>query len=162
MLLFLSSVALAGKWDGAETDISAERVIPAAPEAVFSHLLDLDHLRALFPTDCVGLWEPGGRTYGEGANAVVRYDMGAMHRKLAMTLVRAEAPHLIDLDHLGSRGFVTRWSLSEEAGGTKVRLLTPLNAPPAPFRGYFQNVVRPEWVECYERTLTNLAGVFPS
>lgn len=162
MLLLLIPMALAGKWDGAETDIRAERVIPAAPEAVFSHLLDLGHLRAIFPTDCVGLWEPGERTFGEGANAIVRYDMAAMHRKLPMTLVRAEAPRLIDLDHLGARGFVTRWTLAAEPDGTstKVKLETPLNAPPAPFRGYFQNVVRPEWLGCYARTLENLAGVF--
>ncbi|MES2640281.1 MAG: SRPBCC family protein [Myxococcota bacterium] len=160
MLLLLIPMALAGKWDGAETDIHAERLIPAAPEAVFSHLLDLGHLRAIFPTGCVGRWEPGERTFGEGANAIVRYDIAAMHRKLAMTLVRAEAPRIIDLDHLGPRGFVTRWTLTEGAGGTNVRLETPLNAPPAPFRGYFQNVVRPEWIACYTRTLENLAGVF--
>lgn len=165
MLLLLIPMVFAGKWDGAETDIRAERVIAAAPEAVFSHLLDLGHLRAIFPTDCVGRWEPGERTFGEGANAIVRYDMAAMHRTLPMTLVRAEAPRIIDLDHLGSRGFITRWTLSEEPGGTlapstRVRLETPLNAPPAPFRGYFQNVVRPEWIACYTRTLENLARVF--
>lgn len=160
MLLLLLPAALAGKWDGAPTDIQAERVVASAPEQVFSHLLDLEHLRALFPTDCVGLWEPGERTFGEGANAIVRYDIAAMHRKLPMTLVRAEAPRLIDFDHLGPRGFVTRWTLEPVEDGTKVSLLTPLNAPPSIFRGYFQNVVRPEWLGCYERTLDNLAGVF--
>ncbi|MDP2304846.1 MAG: SRPBCC family protein [Pseudomonadota bacterium] len=165
MLLLLIPMALAGKWDGAETDIHAERVIAAPPEAVFSYLLDLGHLRAIFPTDCVGKWEPGERTFGEGANAIVRYDMAAMHRTLPMTLVRAEAPRIIDLDHLGPRGFITRWTLTpeppgEEGSATKVRLETPLNAPPAPFRGYFQNVVRPEWMGCYTRTLDNLAGAF--
>ncbi len=162
MIFFLLPMALAGKWDGAETDIRVERVVPAPPEAVFSHLLDLGHLRAIFPTDCVGLWEPGERTFGEGANAIVRYDMAAMHRKLPMTLVRAEAPRLIDLDHLGNRGFVTRWTLTPEGEATRVSLVTPLNAPPVPFRGYFQNVVRPEWLACYTRTLENLAGVFGS
>ena len=158
MLLFLLPVAFAGKWDGAETDVYAERVVAAPPEAVFSYLLDLGHLRAIYPTDCVGLWEPGERTFGEGANAIVRYDIAAMHRKLPMTLVRAEAPRLIDLDHLGPRGFVTRWTLTPEGEGTKVRIETPLNAPPPPFRGYFQNVIRPEWTDCYARTLENLAG----
>lgn len=161
MLLFLLPMALAGKWDTAETDIRAERVIAAAPETVFSHLLELRHLRAILPVDCVGLWEPGERTFGEGANAIVRYDIAAMHRKLAMTLVRADAPRTIDFDHLGARGFITRWSLAPAAEGasTVVRIETPLNAPPAPFRGYFQNVVRPEWLRCYKRTLDNLAEV---
>lgn len=163
MLLLLVPLALAGKWDGAETDIYAERVVPAPRDAVFAYLLDLAHLRAIFPTDCVGLWEPGIRTFGEGASAIVRYDVAAMHRKLAMTLVRADAPSLIDFDHLGPRGFITRWSLSEnESGGTKVRIETPLNAPPDPFRGYYQNVVRPGWIECYSRTLDNLAGALPA
>jgi hypothetical protein len=161
MLLLLLPVALAGKWDGAPSDVQADRVIPAAREAVFSHLLDLGHLRALFPEDCVGLWEPGERTFGEGANAIVRYDIAAMHRKLPMTLVRASAPTTIDFDHLGNRGFVTRWSLEEADGGTKVTLLTPINAPPWPFAGYYHSVVRPEWTACYARTLENLAGVFP-
>ncbi len=158
MLLFLLPVALAGKWDGAPSDIQVDRVIPAEPQAVFSYLLDLSHLRAIFPEDCVGLWEPGERTFGEGANAIVRYDIAAMHRKLPMTLVRAEAPHHIDFDHLGPRGFVTRWSLEPADGGTKVTILTPINAPPWPFRGYYHQVVRPEWTECYARTLENLAG----
>jgi hypothetical protein len=159
-LLSLLPAAFAGKWDDAPTDVQVERVVAAAPEAVFSHLLDLGHLRAMFPTDCVGLWEPGERSFGEGANAVVRYDLGAMHRKLAMTLVRADAPRIIDLDHLGPRGFVTRFSLAPEGEGTRVTLLTPLNAPPEIFRGYFQNGVRPEWISCYDRALENLAGVF--
>ncbi len=155
-LLFLP-FAFAGKWDGAETDIKAERVVPGEPQAVFSHLLDLGHLRAIFPVDCVGLWEPGGRTFGEGASAFVRYDIAAMHRRLAMTLVRADAPRMIDFDHLGARGFVTRWTLAPAETGTLVQILTPLNPPPEPFRGYFQNVIRPSWQDCYQRTLTNLA-----
>lgn len=160
MLLLLLPIALAGKWDGAPTDIQADRVVPAPREQIFSHLLDLAHLRALFPADCVGLWEPGERTFGEGATAIVRYDIAAMHRKLPMTLIRADAPRSIDFDHLGPRGFLTRWSLEEVDGGTKVSLLTPINAPPWPFSGYYHRVIRPEWTECYARTLQNLEGVF--
>lgn len=158
MLLTLLSLAHAGKWTDAVADIQAETVVSAAPEQVFSYLLDLGHLRTIFPTDCVGKLEPGERTYGEGASAIIRYDMGAMHRRLAMTLIRADAPRTIDYDHLGPKGFVTRWSLAAVDTGTKVTLLTPLNAPPDPFRDYYFNVVRPEWQDCYARTLTNLSG----
>jgi hypothetical protein len=160
MLLLLLPTALAGKWDAAPTDIQTERVIAAPREAIFSHLLDLGHLRALYPEDCVGLWEPGERTFGEGASAIVRYDIAAMHRKLPMTLVRADAPRVIDFDHLGPKGFVTRWSLEEVDGGTKVSVLTPINAPPWPFTAYYHKVIRPEWIQCYATTLENLAGVF--
>jgi uncharacterized protein YndB with AHSA1/START domain len=157
MLTFLVPAALAGKWDGSDPDVSAERIVPAAPEVVFQHLLDLANLRAMFPTDCVGLWEPGERTFGEGANALVRYDMAAMHRKLPMTLVHADAPRTIDLDHLGNRGFVTRFTLTPVEGGTNVRIDTPLNAPPWPLDGYYFRVVQPEWQGCYQRALGNLA-----
>jgi hypothetical protein len=159
MLLLLLPLAHAGKWDDAPTDIEATQVVQAAPEAVFSHLLDLNHLRAIFPIDCVGKWEPGQRAYGEGASAMVRYDIAAMHRKLPMTLVRADAPRIIDLDHLGPRGFITRFSLAAvDGGGTRVTLTTPLNPPPNLIRGYFQNVVRPAWIDCYARTLANLSA----
>jgi hypothetical protein len=162
MILMLMPVALAGKWDGTPSDIQAEQVVSAPPETVFTHLLDLTHLRAIFPTDCVGYWEPGSRSFGEGANAIVRYDMAAMHRKLPMTLSRAEAPRFIDLNHPGGRGFVTRFSLTPVESGTNVRILTPLNPPPWPFEGYFYNVVRPAWTDCYVRTLQNLAGAVGS
>lgn len=157
MLIFLVPTALAGRWDGVDPDIHAERLVQAEPQAVFQHLLDLANLRAMFPTDCVGLWEPGERTFGEGANAMVRYDMAAMHRKLPMTLVHADAPRTVDLDHLGNRGFVTRFTLTAVEGGTKVAIDTPLNAPPWPFDAYYFKTVKPEWTQCYVRSLDNLA-----
>jgi uncharacterized protein YndB with AHSA1/START domain len=156
MWLAAIGLAMAGKWDGVDTDIRQERVIAATPEQVFGYLLDLKHLQAIFPLDCVGHWEIGERSFGEGANAIVRYDMAMMHRTLPMTLVRATAPTYIDFDHVGPKGFITRWSLAEAEGGTKVTVLTPLSAPPPPFTGYYFNTVKPEWEGCYARALENL------
>ncbi|MFZ5479156.1 MAG: SRPBCC family protein [Myxococcota bacterium] len=149
-------LAMAGKYDGLDPDVRGERVVPAPAEQVFAYLLDLNHLQAMFPPDCVGRWEIGERSFGEGANAIVRYDMAMMHRKLPMTLVRAVAPTYIDFDHVGPRGFVTRWTLEPAEGGTKVVVETPLTAPPPPLLGYYHNTVKPEWEGCYARALENL------
>lgn len=157
MLLLLTRLALASEWDERVADVTATAQIPALPEVVFNHLLDLEHLRAILPTDCVGRWEPGERTFGEGASAIVRYDMALMYRKLAMTLTKADAPRTIEFDHLGNRGFVTRWTITQVENGSEVTVLTPLNPPPKPFRKYYYTKVQPEWTECYRRTLENLA-----
>lgn len=149
--------ALAGKYDGLDGDVVVERTLPAAPEQAFAYLLDLKHLQQIFPKDCVGSWEFSERSFGEGASVMVRYDIAAMHRTLPMTLVRAEHLRYIDFDHVGPKGFVTRWHVTPAEGGTKIRIETPLHPPPAPFKGYYFNVVRPEWTACYERTLDNLA-----
>jgi hypothetical protein len=165
-LLLATSLAseptpVARKWDDANPDIAVSALVPHTPEATFQYLLDLGHWRTIFPEDCIGRIEPGMRSFGEGASALVRYDFGMMHRKLAVTLVTASAYDRVDFDHLGSRGFVTRWRLASEAGGTRVTIETPLNPPPKPLRGYFYTVVQPEWVRCYEETLATLAKVAP-
>lgn len=156
MFLLLTGLAFAGKWDEAIADVQATAVIPAAPETVFGFLLDLANLQRIFPADCIGDWEPGERTFGEGASTWVRYDMAAMHRRLPMTLTVADAPRRVDFDHLGSRGFITRWTLEPADGGSRVTVLTPLNPPPRPFRGYYFKKVKPEWEGCYQRALAAL------
>lgn len=158
MLLLLTCLSLAGEWDEVSADVRASKVINAAPEAIFSFILDLENLRRITPVDCVGEWTLGERVYGEGASAWVRYDMAAMHRRLPMTLIVADAPRRVDFDHLGARGFVTRWTLEGADGGTLVSILTPLNPPPKPFRRYYHSRVKPEWEGCYVRTLDALGA----
>jgi hypothetical protein len=163
MWIFLVGAALAGstpgKYDALNPDIEVSRVIASEPATLFAYMLDLTHVQALFPPDCIGLWQMGQRTSGVGATAVVRYDMALMHRKLGMTLTHAVEPAYIDFDHPGPKGFVTRWHFDTDAasGGTNVRIETPLNGPPWPLKGYYFNVVKPEWEGCYRRTLENLA-----
>ena len=159
MWMLLAGLAVAASnWDGKTADIEANLVVPAPAERVFNFLLDLRNLQKIFPVDCVGLWDMGERTFGEGASAIVRYDMGAMHRRLPMTLTHALAVSQVDFDHLGNRGFLTRWSLATEGEATRVTVRTPLNPPPKPFLRYYYTVVQPEWQTCYARTLTNLAS----
>lgn len=159
MLLLLAGLASAAssKWEGANPDIRADGLVPAPVETTYAYVLDLTHLRGLFPEHCMGKIQLGSRTFGEGANAEVRYDMGMMHRRLAMTLARALPPGTIEFEHPGNRGFVTRWSFAEENGGTRVTLLTPLNPPPKPFVGYYYTVVQSEWQTCYSEVIVNLA-----
>lgn len=145
--------ALAGKWDNADPDVKASATIAAPAEKIFEIVSDLDKLRLVTPPDCVGLWEMGIRTRGAGASAVVRYDIAAMHRRLVMTVARAEPNRLVDLDHAGPRGFVTRYTIEEQSGSSIVNVLTPLNPPPWPFQPYFFTVVKPEWEGCQARTL---------
>lgn len=151
------------RWAGVSADVSAQAFVPAVPEKVFAFLLELSNLRVVFGDDCLGKLELGDRSFGEGASAIVRYDMGLMHRKLAMTLSRAEAPERVQYDHLGDKGFVTTWTLRAEDGGTLLSVLTPLNPPPRPLLTDYHTVVQPEWRRCYEQGLSNLTrAVVPS
>jgi hypothetical protein len=158
MWMLTVAAAVAGKWDSADPDVKASATIAAPAEKIFEIISDLEKLKLVTPPDCVGKWEMGIRTQGAGASAIVRYDIAAMHRRLVMTVARAEPNRLVDLDHAGPRGFVTRYTIepvggSESNGSSIVNVLTPLNPPPWPFQSYFFTVVKPEWEGCQARTL---------
>lgn len=160
-LLALLPVALAGgRYANAVADVTASSTIAAPPEQIFSYLLDFKNLQASIP--CVGKWEMSQRTFGEGASAMVRYDVAAMHRKLPVSLSRADAPYRIDLEHLGNLGFTTVITLKDQSAGgppnTLVTMLTPLNPPPWPFRPYYYIAVQVEWTQCYVDTIKNVAA----
>lgn len=156
LILILSSFA--GKWDGVSADVSVSGTVSASPDVVYAHLLDLNHLRALFTEECVGEWENGNRSAGFGATAAVRYDFGAMHRRLSLTVSKGEPGRYLDLDHPGNKGFVTRFMLTPGADGasTTVEMTTRLNPPPWPVKGTFYKRVQPEWTTCYQTFLTRL------
>ncbi len=160
-LVFAADPAKPGKWDGVDTDIKASKVVAAPAASLIAHVLDLRNLQQLWPEDCVGVWELGDRTFGEGASAAVRYDMGLMHRRLTMTLARVEAPRYVEYDHAGKRGFVTRFLFTESESGTEVRLESYFAGPPRPLLGYYHQVVKPEWQACHARVLDALALAVP-
>lgn len=152
--------AWAGKYDTLDADVKVSLDVPASPEQIFTYLLDFQHLQTMIP--CIGEWEMSQRTFGEGASAMVRYDIAAMHRKLPVSLSRADAPYRIDLEHLSDLGFTTVISLAAPPstdGGpvTTVTILTPLNPPPWPVRKYYYDAVQVEWQECYATSLENLS-----
>jgi uncharacterized protein YndB with AHSA1/START domain len=161
MLLLLQALpAFAGKWDGLPTDIVAERVIQAPAERVTGALADLALVSKLVPADCIGRWEVGQRTAGEGATAQVRYDIGLMHRSLALTVSRVVTGRYVDWDHPGRTGFVTRFTvapLPDSEGSSRVKMESYFTGPPWPLKRYYHRVMKPEWEGCQGRTLEALS-----
>lgn len=155
--------AWAGKWEGENPDIRAERVIAATPAQLSVVLTDLEQVRRLWSAACVGVWEevPGAAKAGKGAQIEARYDMAAMHRTLVMT-VSAIAVNYIDHDHPGKKGFTTRYVFTDlSAGGapsTRVEMKTPIYAPKWPLTSYYYRAVKPEWEACQAEVLEALAG----
>jgi hypothetical protein len=157
MLWIVCALALAGKWDGAESDVVVERELTVDVQQTFDLLTDVEALQQLFPEDCVADWALGEPTTGIGANARVTYRMAGMKRRLTLTVSKAEAFYVVELDHPENKGFITQWALSEPGPGRAVvQLGTYLNAPPWPFKGYYYNKVQPAWTDCYTRTLDAL------
>jgi hypothetical protein len=158
MIAAAPSLAFAGKWAGKTADVVAVRVLPVETPVLFERLLDLETFRATLPADCAANWDLGEPRKGVGAHGSVRYDIGGMHRHLDFVLNKADAPSRIELDHMGRRGFVTRFALKPVASGTEVELHTYLEPPRWPFTAYFYKNVQPAWIDCYERALQNLAA----
>ena len=151
------ALALAGKWDGAESDIIVERELTVDVQEAFAVLTDVEALQQIFPEDCLEDWALGAPTTGIGANARVTYHMAGMKRRLTLTISKAEEHYVIELDHPEKKGFTTQFALSEPGPGRAfVKLGTYLNAPPWPFKGYYYDKVLPAWTDCYSRTLDAL------
>ena len=156
MWLILTGIALAGKWDGVNADIVAHTTVSASPAAIYAFLSDVRNYRKIVPIDCVGWWEDGSQTTGIGASAELRYDMGAMHRRLQLN-ISAASERYVDYDHPGNKGFTTRFLITPGEAGTVIDLTTAMNPPPRIVRGYYYRVVKPEWEGCQARTLTALS-----
>jgi hypothetical protein len=158
------------RWEGLPTDIVAEHVFAVPPEVVTAALGDLARVGVVVPRDCVGRWEVGQRTSGEGATAAVRYDIALMHRSLALTVSRIVPGRYVDWDHPGRKGFVTRFTVApvspagdtaQEAGtaappATRVTMQSFFTGPTCPLRRYYHRVMKPEWEACQARTLVAL------
>lgn len=154
--LWAVGVAFGNPWEGRVADVSSTRGIPAPADAVYAQLVDFEALQQVFPADCATEWAVGPEHAGVGARAVVTYRMASLKRRLTATLSKAEPDRVVDLDHEGKKGFVTRFELAPAANGTRVTLTTFLNQPPWPFRGVFFNRVRPAWIDCWDRALIAL------
>lgn len=138
-------------------DVVASKVIAAPVETLYPHILDLKQLQAISDEGCVGRWVFGKLTSGVGATASMRYHAGAMHRRLEMTLTKADENKRITLDHAGNKGFITTWDFTPQDTSTQVEVHTWLAIPPKPFRRYYFNKVQPAWVVCQQKALQNLA-----
>lgn len=156
MWLLLSSLALAGKWDGVNADIVTHATVAASPSTISTFLSDVKNYRKIVPMDCIGWWLDGKQTVGVGANAEVRYDMGLMHRRVLLN-VKAASERYVDYEHPGKKGFTTRFLLTATETGTTIDMTSGFNPPPRPVRGYYYKVVKPEWERCQTLTLAALA-----
>lgn len=142
----------ASPWVGANADVSAQRVVAAPPDALVAQVDTTQELAALFPDGCVVDWEHGVDARGP---ARVTYQIKSFRRRLTGRVTVVE-PKRVELDHDGARGFVTRFLFVEKPEGTEVTLTTFLNPPGWPLRKYYFEVVRPDWLHCWNEALGRL------
>lgn len=163
MWTLLLSLALASPIpDDQNADVVASKVIAAPVEVLYAQILDLNKLKDISDEACVGRWVLGPTTTGVGATASMRYHAAGMHRRLQMTLTKAEENKRITLDHAGDRGFITTWTFTPQDTATNVEMHSWLSIPPRPFRKYYFRKVQPAWVVCQEKALQNLADATES
>lgn len=154
LALALVASALAGKWDDKVADVVATRTIPVAAEAVYAVLSDPGKLMALYPSDCA-VWKVPLAGDVPGAKGIVTYQAAGMRRKLDVVWKTATPGKRVELDHIGPKGFVTRFELVPVDGGTAVTMTNYLSIP-AFVAGYYYKKVQPAWAGCHARELETL------
>ena len=143
-------------YDGWDTNVVSERVIPSPEQHLFDQIANLQQVEALFPGGCTQDWVHGARSTERGASARVTYRAAAWRRRLTIVLADARPPRLLDYEHQGDRGFVTRFLLEAVDGGTRVTMTSYVAGPPWPFRRYYVDHVQPAWRDCHAGFLSNL------
>lgn len=149
------------------SDVVAERVVAAAPTEVSDYLSKLNQVAAVFPEDCAQDWIVGPALRAPDATGEVVVRAALLKRRLTFTYGEMIPGRIVDLDYLGDKGFVTRFELSDPAGGepsdatqTRVVMTTFLSPPEWPLKKYFERKIHPAWVDCQRRTLEALALEF--
>jgi len=158
-LILVSTLALAGKWDDAPTDVEARTTLQAPAEKVHAALADLRSFAQLLPADCAKDWEFTATTKGVGSRARVTYTYGPLKRTLTANVVGDEPGRLWRVDHEDEKkGFFIQvtYPTTPNPSVTSVVLSTPLNPPPWPLKPAFYKKVLPAWEGCYARTLQAL------
>jgi hypothetical protein len=150
---------LANPYADMSSDIVATRDVAAAPAQVVAALADLHRAEALFDEGCVGAWEVGPRSSGEGATVDLRWTPGPMNRRLTVRVVDVDGERKVVWEGEGPRGFFVYWRVAAAGDGSAVKVETPLLPPPWPVRGLFHHEVKPAWQACYEAALARLDGV---
>jgi len=154
MWVLLATLALAGKWDGADPNIIATTVVSGSVDALIAQLSDTQTLR-LFPDDCVSELTLGDPGSGYGAPFRVRYRAGPWSRLVEGHVSDVGRRH-VDLTHVGRFGFTTRFALVPQGDQTEVTMTTFLDPPPWPFKRAFYTRVRPAWTQCHADLLAAL------
>jgi hypothetical protein len=155
-VLMLQVGFAASAWDGHDASVRVEKRVSASPASLYNEVNDLQSLSEIFPATCVQDWALSGQTAGLGARGRVTYRFEKLKRRLTVTISKTEASRYVELDHLGSKGFISRWLMVEDEDGTVLSLETFMNPPPWPFKRYYFEKIQPKWQACYALTLDNL------
>lgn len=152
ILLPLFAAALAQEPVG---DVSVQRNLSGDRATLAARLTSTQDLERLFPADCMVDWEHGAAATGP---VRITYKIFSFRRRLTARWSTVQPERVFELDHEGSKGFVTRFVLQdgEAPDTTDVTLTTYLNPPGWPFRKYYAETVHPAWTTCYEQALSNL------
>jgi uncharacterized protein YndB with AHSA1/START domain len=153
------TVALAGNpWLDADPDIRVETLVGVTPEQVTEAWSDFDQLSGLFSDECLDGWAVGAPSSGPGARARVTYKTSWLRRRLTVVVREVEPGEKVKLEHLGTKGFFTVVTARATDEGTHVSVVTPLYAPPWPWRKAYFVDVKPAWAACYIESLKKLDG----
>jgi len=141
------------------SNVEAEAHVAASPDVVTAYLSDLPRVAALFPETCAQRWSFEAAEDGAVSSGEVVYRAGWLRRKLTVTYGEIVPGSYVDLDHLGDKGFVTRFQLdASDEGGSLVTMTTFLSPPRWPLVKLYGNQVQPIWRDCHLRTLDALAS----
>lgn len=151
-MLLTTLAAFGGRWDDHPTDIVVDRTIEASAEELSLAVAQFGHLAGLFPEKCVEDW-----AIASPSVARMTYRMGPMKRRLTGRIARFERGRMLEIDHEGNKGFITRFLFEPRGEATRVQLVTYIHPPPRPFRGVYFKRVKPAWVQCYAEALDELA-----
>jgi carbon monoxide dehydrogenase subunit G len=139
--------------------IEASAVVPAAPEAVFRFLSDLNnHWRLAGGWIDVVELDDGGATGGR----VRMHGPLGLHRTARTSVADAQPNHVMHGKAELSGGTLARigWELNEDAGGTAVRLTADVE-PLAPIDRLLLMAGGRAWMQRkFERILERLAEIF--
>lgn len=152
------AAAVAGPFDGLESDISVSRTFPTTADEVHRMTADLAIYRALFSEECAKNWLVRQPTTGVDATLDVRYTFGPLKRSLTAVVTKDTPGVLFQLEHKGPSGWYTQFRFEEgdSPDTSSVTLLTPLTPPPWPLKRIFYRKVRPAMQACYETALDTL------
>ncbi len=158
MIVLSVALALAGKWDGMESNIVATTTIEAHVDTVRDKFADMDTMN-LYPPDCVSELQLGEPRQGYGAPFRVRYHAGPWTRLVEGRVEEVGHRH-VDVEHVGRFGFTTRYAVevpqgaqASDGGPVNVTMTTFIDHPPWPFRKAFYTRVRPGWTACHDSLL---------
>jgi hypothetical protein len=156
MLLFLFGLALGNPYEGQPTDVVADAALRSSTQRVFLYLSDVRRYGHLYPSDCGKKFATSADPNGEGAATRFVHKTGPLSRRIVAVISRVEEHRLVEIDHGGARGFITRFTIEEVGEGSAVTMTSYQNMPPWPVRGVYFNQVQPAWQGCQQRMLANL------